>query len=340
MNPRTFHDLRQRYNITSSEYEKTPYQHQKMPITDIEVDDVDYARPYWVAPDLAGEHGNHFNLLSLVSAHLDKLGFRQESEEFKEVFFESMKKNHTTIYQLTNKFVNYFDSISEKVIDGEAYIKIEKQPKEFEQLPEFKNVTLESVKKLHSNGFDFNQTNVYGRDILFYVKDRDTMEWLFNNVYDINKSEDYMKLFQLDVFNCSLLIKQNNPAVLDFILEKMFTKETEFSSLIQKWCVGVDTFSRCMEDSIVKNLNTIFAKDQNFTQYADNVTITAKLFSKINKVYPEFTNAIINTGSEAFKSDPVKLSFWKKNMEIEYLDQSLQLRKPDSEYPKTKRLKL
>ncbi len=349
MNPSIVFDLRQRYNTTSPDYEKKPYSQQKSPITEIEVDEVDYDRPYWVAPDLSGEHGNHFVLISLVSDHLYNLGYKEESQEFKEVVFDNMKTNKLNLYQIINKYVNYFDSISEKIIDGDSYIKIEKQPKELQQLQEFSNVTLASVKKLHSEGFDFDSTNAYGRNILFYVKDRDTMEWIFNNVYDVKKESDYIKLFELDVFNTSLLIKHQNPIVLDFLFEKMFTKEKEFSNLIQKWCVGVDTFSRCMEDSIVKNLNGIFAKDENngvfhkdpnLVQYKQNVLIIAKLFSKLNKVYPEFTNSIIATGSKAFKNEPSKLNFWKENMEKEYLDQSLQLRKPDTDAPKAKKLKV
>ncbi len=340
MNPSIVFDLRQRYSTTSPDYEKKPYSQQKSPITEIEVDEVYHDRPYWVAPDLSGEHGNHFVLISLVSDHLHGLGYTQESQEFKEIVFTNMKTNEMNIYQLTNKFVNYFDSISEKIIDGESYIKIEKQPKEYLQLPEFKNVTLESVKKLHYENFDFNQTNVYGRSILFYTKDRKTMDWLFNNVFDIKKEEDYIKLFELDVFNTSLLIKHGNPDVMDYILEKMLTKEKEYSDLIKKWCVGVDTFSRCMEDSIVKDLNSIFSSDQNFSIYTKQVTTMAKLFSKLNKVYPEFTNSIINTGSNKFKNDPKKLNFWKEHMEKEYLDQSLQLRKPDTDAPKAKKLKV
>lgn len=349
MNPSVVFDLRQRYSTTSSNYEKVPSSQQKSPITNIEVEEIDYERPYWVAPDLSGEHGNHFVLVSLVNEHLENLGYKQEAQEFKDIVLDKMNKNNknvfdenTNIYQIINKFVNYFDSISEKIIDGEQYIKITKQPKEFEQLEEFKNVTLQSVQKLKSDGFDFDRANIYGRSILFYVKDRDTMEWLFNNVYDINKTEDYLKLFELDVLNTSLLVKHSNPEILDFLLSKMLTKEKEFPELIQKWCVGVDTFSRCMEDSIVKQLNVIFRPEQDFHQYTKHVTTFAKLFSKLNKVYPEFTNSIIKTGSNAFKNDSSKLKFWKEHMETEYLkeslDQSLQLKKPDS--PKTKKLKV
>lgn len=340
MNPSIVFDLRQRYSTTSSDYEKKPYSQQKSPITGIEVDEVDYDRPYWVAPDLSGEHGNHFVLISLVSDHLYSLGYKEESQEFKEVVFDNMKTNKLNLYQIINNYVNYFDSISEKIIDGDSYIKIEQQPKELQQLAEFSNVTLASVKKLHSEGFDFDSTNAYGRNILFYVKDRDTMEWIFNNVYDVKKESDYIKLFELDVFNTSLFIKHSNPDVMDFILEKMLTKEKEYSDLIKKWCVGVDTFSRCMEDSIVKDLNSIFSSEQNFTIYTQQVTTMAKLFSKLNKVYPEFTNSIINTGSNKFKNDPKKLNFWKEHMEKEYLDQSLQLRKPDADAPKAKKLKV
>lgn len=331
MNPNIFFDLRQRYSTTSSNYEKIPYSQQKNAITEIKVDDVEYERPYWVAPDLSGEHGNHFVLISLVSEHLYNLGFKQESEEFKDIVFENIKKNDKNIYKIINKFVNYFDSISEKIIDGESYIKITKQPKEFQQLEEFKNVTLQSVKKLKADGFNFDKQNIYGRNILFYVKDKETVEWLFNNVYDVNNQRDYIKLFELDVFNTSLLIKHNNPSVIDFILEKMFTKEKEFSNLIKKWCVGVDTFSRCMEDSIVKNLNFIFSQEENFEKYANHVDIIVKILLKLKNIYPEFTNSIIDAGSNAFKNDSKKFNFWKEHMEKEYLDKILQIKKPNNE---------
>lgn len=349
MNPKTLFDLRQRFNNTYSDYNHKPYSQHKKPITDMNVDDTDYERPFWVAPDLDSEQGNIFSLTAIVSEHLKSLGYTQEANEFKEIIFENMKnKKNITIFQTIDKFLNYFDSISEKTIDGESYVKIEKQKKEFQQLSEFKNVTLESVKKLFSENFNFNTTNIYGRSILFYVKDRNTLEWIFNNVYDINKSEDYVKLFQLDVFNTSLLINYTKDDMIDFILEKMITKEKDFSQLITKWCVGVDSFSRCMEDSIVKNLNMYFSNEDEesvnlnstFTNLDSKIIKIAKLFSKVNKFYPEFTNSIINTGSLAFKDNPKKLKLWKTNMEKKYLEQLLQDSKPDNESMQHKKLKI
>jgi len=146
--------------------------------------------------------------------------------------------------------------------------------------------------------------------------------------------------FELDNFNSSLLIKHQDPDMIDFILGNMLTKEKEFGDLIQKWCVGVDRFSRCMEYSIVKNLNVIFDKDKAYAPYMKDVQKIAGTLAKIRKVYPEFTNSIINRGNIVFKNDEKKLKFWKQHMEYTLVSNTLKDKEDITTIESVKSLKI
>lgn len=320
MDENHYFNLVRRYQNSTTEYEKKPYSQHELSILDIKVEDVLYERPYWVAPDLSGPHGNNINLINIVKDTLYKNGFSDEANEFQNLALKITKQTTSKsatdyLVNIINQFVDYENAIKSKVINGETYINIKEQIKDLQQLPEFKNVNLETVKKLHEKNFDFSTQNTYGRSILFYVKDKKTMEYIFDNVYDINNVSDYLKMFKLDVFQSSLLIKHEDPEILDFILGKMLSKEKDFGELIKKWCLGVDSFSRCMEDSIVKNLNNTFGQKTNavaFTYTPKKLQNISNLLGNLLKINPEFINATLIRGKVAFQNDKEKLEIWNK----------------------------
>jgi len=340
MNHTFLFDITSRLNPAMTEYEKKPYNEHRVPITRYHVDQEDYDRPFWVAPDLSDKAGNNFAIITIIEQHLSKLGYIDEAKEFREIALNGMVNKKMNLYQIINKFVNYTDSISSKVIDGDKYIKINPQPAHVLQIKEFKNVTLNSIKKLHANQFDFSTTNTYGRDILFYVQEKAAIEWLFENVFDTTKERDYLRLFSLDEFQTSLLIKHKNLEITNYILEKMLEKEDKFHSLIHKWCTGVDSFSRCIEDPIVTQLNQIFAGDTNLNEYCELTKKNAKVISTLARVYPEFAQSIISRGDTALKDNKEKLAFWRTCFEKEYFEYSLKEKVDSKNITSTKSLKI
>ncbi len=214
-----YYDLRKRF--ANFEYHHDTI-HEGKPLADDfpNAIEVDYERPYFNP-----KNQETFGIISNFEDLMKNLGYSLEFEQFQNAM---ILKNLQPV-DILNKielFVDFRDVIIQKDIDGEIFQKIKKNPIKYENPKIFVKHSLSTLKQTTDESLC--QKNIYGRNILYYVKDPDVLNYILQRN---ERFENHIDLFSIDVFNSSVLNFQRNIDCYKILLEKMIALSPDVTNL-------------------------------------------------------------------------------------------------------------
>lgn len=251
--------------------------------------DIEYPRPFFDFPDLSSENGNTTIFWKQAETALNRQGFKVESSYIHNKF---LKMTYKDLFDYLYRFLDF--TPKEEVIkedENSIYIKIDKHKiysdKDIKQPLLFNIKHLDTIKSLYEEGEDFSIKNCYNRNIFHYITDVNIMKYLL----DKNQQDNFIDLFDLDVFNSSVLFTHNNPNTFILLLEDMHKRSP---IITQTLLTGTNVFNENALGVYLHTLDTMFshkkAKTINIEQWNDfsNQLIILK------KTNPELTSKIIS----------------------------------------------
>lgn len=246
--------------------------------------------------DLNGPDGNVFMVMAKVSKKLKEYGYQLESEEFSQIIHK-YAKSYEAAFEVISHFLDI--TASEEVVDfDEEYIYL--KVKRTDVIKDNKNnipsklYSSEHLEDLIDEGYDIEQTNIYGRNLLYY-----------NNIPSILHSlhSHGIDLFKLDNFNSNPILFLE-PTTLNEYLQLMINEDkTQTINLVNQ----KDKWGRLLTD----NLFEFFEKA--LKEYDNKKTpINQNLIDLINSIYDN--NLITNSNSNFLDNSLLALKAYEKKM--------------------------
>lgn len=312
----------------------------------------EHPRPKFLFPLKNSEDGNPIFYFSIAIKILKEAKFNQEAAELQQ-FMLSPSENHIQYisrYLDIGNFISYQDYQEQSDFAKKRKINLDITPIVFEdhgedlkQIPEFRNVTINSIKKLISQGFDFNTVNTYGRNMLWYADSPDTTSYLINNTdIDIFHIDEiglsvFNKCFLHQDVECSYgtlitlidNMHQKNPNYSKYFLENSYVFEsivTHFTNVLDKQFLQSSSSDFLNKSEFKENITMILDissliyqfNEEQFNLLTTHVgNLSQKLqepgkngdmekLSSITKIYETLLNQSIPTNTHVKSSSPVK----------------------------------
>lgn len=224
--------------------------------------EIDYARPYFVFPELNYKEGNSVEYFKIAKIALNNNGFTREGNELYDLKYTPYPEH----FNIIARFLDYKNSYAEN--ETFTYLKDKKNNLiELIKQPHFFKINNQKeILQLIAEKHDFSIKNCYGRTHLHYLTDIDSL----NELLKLNKNKNWFDLFELDVFN-STYLHQRDLTSLNIILEHMIEKSIEMTKF---FFYGTNVFGN--------NAFSIFLNEFVNT-FKSNINPSENIISEISK---------------------------------------------------------
>lgn len=228
-----------------------------------------YPRPSFIFPMLNSPDGNPIFYFSIAIQTLQDAKFIQEASELQHMMFSPYEQHPEIIANYLNigTPLSYTDYKEISDFNKKRGFSQDIQPITFqseecalEQLPEFRNVTMANVKQLIADGFDFNSTNIFGRNILWYTDTPELTNYISQHTdidlfhIDHTGRNLFHKCFLHQDIDCSygtLLTIIDNMKKQDLELTEEFVNDVEI----------LDVLNSAFQTQLTEHLTKIADKD-------------------------------------------------------------------------------
>lgn len=311
----------------------------------------EHPRPKFLFPLKNSEDGNPIFYFSIAIKILKEAKFNQEAAELQQFMFSPYEDHikYISRYLDIGSFISYQDYQEQSDFAKKRKINLDITPIVFEdhgelkQVPEFRNVTINSIKKLISQGFDFNTVNTYGRNMLWYADSPDITSYLINNTdIDIFHIDEvglsvFNKCFLHQDMECSYgtlitiidNMHQRNPIYSKHLLKDSYVFEsivTHFTNILDKHFLNSTSSDFLQKPEFKENIAMIldvssliyqFNEEQFnlLTTHVGNLSQKLQALGKngdmeklsfIINIYETLLNQSIPTNTQAKSPSPVK----------------------------------
>lgn len=297
--------------------------------------EINYERPPFIFPDISGEQGNPIEYFKLATAQLKKFGFYRESKELEQLGPNLYKRqfNNALPYEehfnAIARFLDFTHSQVESEDDDYIYLKIKKGSEGTEQPRVFAQQSLTQIKELIEEGHDFSLTNCYNRNHLHYLKDFNAI----NLLIEFNEQHDWFSLFELDIFNSTILHGERTMPVFAYLLSKMYEGSPE---LTKTYLYGTNVFGHNAFGEFLKECDIMFSPKSPLPSM-EKISEIGQVLQIVGKIDPEKRNQFIGMFDIVEKQNP---AFKKADIKPIILKSILEADMATKEEIKSKRMKL
>lgn len=263
---------------------------------DLVTNPVEYDRPFFDFPDLAGDLGNPYSFFPLIKRHLENKGFKKES-----LLFEQLNVLNFHYDEIFNYIDNFLDFDYKKNInnnlnsvvnedDDFVYLKVNKNVflnKDIKQPTLFKLSSISYFNDLYQEE-DFSQVNCYNRNYLHYINDVALIDLFLTK----NKEHNWIDLFHLDNFNGSYLHSTTDIKIFEKILDYMIEENPELTSIMLN---GKDSLNQLGVSTFTNQLSSLIYKNniEKFLSQPKEIDNQIRLFNKIKQVNSSLASDIL-----------------------------------------------
>ncbi len=240
-----------------------------------------YLRPFVNLGNLNGQEGNAFMVMGNVSSALKKCGYIHESSEITELFMKTNPCSYEDGLDKMSYFVDYTNDTTLVDEDDEfLYLKIRKNEGHFtieNNVPKIYNP--EHLKDILDSGNNLNDTNTFGRNILFYPCKEPTI------MKDILKNTN---IFVYDNMGGNPLSTNTSIANQLYILTEMIKINPQKT---QEFINQEDIFGRNFFSRLGTNYEEAMKHDQITLQALTEVNLVVQIFELLssNNIVPDLT---------------------------------------------------
>ena len=254
--------------------------------------EVDYPRPHFDFPDLASPEGNPWVYWYMARKAIRPAGYTVEAEQMRDLKNTRYEEHFDYLARLLD-----FTPKEEKIKEDDDYVYLRVKKDTSREVMDLKQPMLFKLNKpdllaeLLEQGEDFSIRNCYGRHILHYANNPETIRWILAE----NKKHEWFDIFELDNFNGTVLHTQTDIRNFAIVLNAMYEENPKLAEL---YFTGTDFFDNNASGVLLHQLDLIFSQKNPQPVSPEQLEKLSECLLIIQKVNPRMAQDIIASFSD------------------------------------------